>query len=317
VGSAREKKIRASTRPSPESRRRLVASTRAEVERAIQRELPQALASQVLPVVRSVFEDSSELAKASDEAEGRQIEELVDEAELLRVLASLGTSIALFSHEVRSALTTSAAALAALGGKGGTNGTRLGRARSAIQELQDIAGYIDAYMSASRRRRREPQALGSVIRDFRDQLSLNLARNVEFTTRVTPLSLRTAPMARSELEAVLINLLTNAIKAMDEEGHPNRRVSITARGRDDQVILRFQDTGTGVDPTIRDRIFEPFISDTRSPVSELGAGTGLGLKIVKDIVEENGGSVALTDADKPYTTCVEVRLPRWARQITN
>jgi signal transduction histidine kinase len=315
VGSARDRKTSATTTPSSQTRRKIVAAARVEVEQAIQRDLAPSLARRVLPVLRDAFEGASGAAKASDAAEGRRVEALVDEVELLRVLASLGTSIAVFSHEVRSALTTSAGALAALAEGANRDSKRLKRARGAIQELQDLAGYIDAYVSASQRRERKPQPLGSVIKEFADHMSLNLARNVAFTTKVTPWALRTAPMARSELEAVLINLLTNAIKAMDEEGHPERRISIKASGRKDQVVIRFQDTGTGVDANIRDRVFEPFVSDTRSPVSELGAGTGLGLKIVKDIVEESGGSVALADPDDRYVTCIEVQLPRWAKQV--
>ncbi|HWW68268.1 MAG TPA: sensor histidine kinase, partial [Solirubrobacterales bacterium] len=253
-------------------------------------------------------------AGASDRSETRRIEELLDELELLRVLASLGTSIAVFSHEVRSAVNASAAALTALAAKRGNVAERLKRAQAAVHELQDLTGYIDAYGSASQRRTREPQPLTAVIGDFRERLSGQLARNIVFNTDVKPSALRTAPMARSELEAILINLLTNSIKAMDAEGQPSRRVSISAAADDGEVRLRFQDTGGGIDPKIRNRMFEPFVTDTRSPVSELGTGTGLGLKIVKDIVEYNGGSVSVVDPDDSYATCIEIRLPRWSAQ---
>jgi signal transduction histidine kinase len=156
--------------------------------------------------------------------------------------------------------------------------------------------------------------MARLIEAFTENLSKNLARNIDFTTKISPRSLRTAPMARSELEAVLINLLTNSVKAMDGEDHPERCISISAQGLNGEVRLRFQDTGTGIDPKIRHEVFDAFVTDTRSQISELGTGTGLGLKIVRDIVEENGGTVAIGDPDTPFKTCMEIVLPRWERQ---
>ncbi len=313
VGSARQRKVTTSHKPGAKSRRAILAAARTDVERTVRERLPAGLVERVMPVVSAALEGVSPDAAEADSSEAQRVEELLNELELLRVLASLGTSIAVFSHEVRSALTASAAALSALDGTNASS-TRLRRAQTAVDELQDLAGYIDAYVSASQRRVREPQPLANIIDDFTARLSRNLARSVKFVTEVRPPALRTAPMARSEIDAILINLLTNAIKAMDAEGHPERRVGLFAQGEADDVVVRFQDTGSGIDPRIREEIFEPFITDTRSPISELGVGTGLGLKIVRDIAEGNGGSVGVATPNVPYATCIEVRLPRWRKQ---
>jgi signal transduction histidine kinase len=314
VGAARQKKVSTADKRPKASRREVLEAARASFESTVRDELPDEASGQVLDLLDAALAPVMDEAGASDRSETQRIEELLDELELLRVLASLGTSIAVFSHEVRSAVNASAAALALLPASNGKAAQQLKRAQSAAHELQDLTGYIDAYVSASQRRIREPQPLTAVIADFRGRLSDNLARNVEFETHVRPSALRTAPMARSELEAILINLLTNSVKAMDAEGHRDRRISISAFDDNEDVSLRFQDTGGGIDPKIRDRMFDPFVTDTRSPVSELGTGTGLGLKIVKDIVEDNGGSVQAIDPDGSYTTCIEVRLPRWVAQ---
>jgi len=116
-------------------------------------------------------------------------------------------------------------------------------------------------------------------------------------------------MNRSELEAVLFNLLTNAIKAVDSEGHDERRIKVSGTLDEDQVLIRFEDNGTGIGDDIRDRIFDPFVTSVPSGESVLGAGTGLGLKIVSDIAEEVRGSVRLGEPSEGYSTCLEFRVP--------
>jgi signal transduction histidine kinase len=316
VGRARNKKVTTSKGSGTQTRRSLVNSAQKTLVRSVKEDLPKNVSAQVLPLIEVAFEDSSDRARESDAAERSELEAMVDEVELLRVLASLGTSMAVFSHEVRSALTRSSAALGALATGKGAKGSaeKLELANDAVEELQDLAGYIDAYVSSTQRRERKPQAMESVIDEFTERISKNLARHVKFKTSVKPLSLRTVPMARSELQAMLFNLLTNSIKAMDGDGQEGKEISISAQAHNGEVRLRFQDTGAGIDPKISDRIFEPFVTDTRRSLSELGTGTGLGLKIVKDIVEDHGGKIAVADPDTPFRTCIEITLPRWKKQ---
>jgi signal transduction histidine kinase len=321
VAEVRQRKVSSRGPRAPTTRDELLRKMQKDIADVAERELSGSEATRLVDVVASAITTSASEARASDSDERAQVAALLGELELLRILASLGTSIAVFSHEVRSVLNTATAALDVVlhgFGEAGAGGNApidsVHDARTAVQDLADLAAYIDAYVSASRRREREPQPLSAVLREFVDQLSGHLARNVDFEVRVHPISLRTETMARSELVAVLINLLTNAVKAMDAEGG-ERRISIDAAGEDREVVVRFQDTGAGINATLVDRIFDAFVTDTASSISELGAGTGLGLKIVRDIAEANGGSVAVADADDGYRTCFEVRLPRWSRQV--
>jgi signal transduction histidine kinase len=317
VGTARHRKVSTSERRPNPTRTEILEQARGEIEKALDTSLSKPAAARVSSAVARALDAAGATASRSDREEQEQVESLVDEIELLRILASLGTSIAVFSHEVRSVLITAVAALAALEGKNGTGSSQRAReAAEAVQGLQDLAGYIDAYVAASRRRERSPQPLYNVLREFEEGLAVKLAQGIEFEWRVEPRSLRTRPVARSELEAILVNLLTNAAKAMDDEG-ADKRVLITAEPDGKEVVIRFQDTGSGVKESIRDRIFRPFVTDTRSSVSELGIGTGLGLKIVADIAEANGGTAALAEPDDGYSTCFEIRIPRWHRQLAS
>ncbi|HSG82511.1 MAG TPA: HAMP domain-containing sensor histidine kinase [Gemmatimonadota bacterium] len=92
--------------------------------------------------------------------------------------------------------------------------------------------------------------------------------------------------ASSALEQVIINLLDNALHALN--GNGAGRITVRTCQEDDRTVLEIADNGPGIPPEIIDQVFEPFF--TTKPA---GAGTGLGLAIVHTIVAECGGSVTV------------------------
>lgn len=260
--------------------------------------------------------DSLELrARASDDAAERQRQELLGELELMRVLASVGGSIAIFSHEVRTVLVHATAAVEGLADAAGKHGLstaelELRAAEEELAGLSDLAAYLELYVSHSRRRGRRPLPLHAVLNDFAKSVEHLVARRgVALRVDVEPNHLRTRPMSRSELESVLVNFLTNALKAMDREGLQERQLEISARQEGTMAVLRFCDTGVGINDLVRENLFDAFITTTEATDAELGAGTGLGLKIVADIARANGGIVAVGEAHAPFVTCIEFRVP--------
>ena len=105
---------------------------------------------------------------------------------------------------------------------------------------------------------------------------------------------------RRELERVLINLVSNAFEAMPEGGELSTHVGVEG----DDVVLSIRDTGVGLSPEVRARLFEPYFT-TRSH------GTGLGLAICKRVIDELGGSIELVPADDGKGTVARVRIPRY------
>jgi len=106
----------------------------------------------------------------------------------------------------------------------------------------------------------------------------------------------------SELNQVWTNIIDNAIDAMGGSG----QIRIRAFARDPDVVVEICDSGPGMPPEVRDRIFEPFYT-TKPP----GSGTGLGLHISHNVVARHGGRINIRS--QPGETCFEVCLPRERR----
>ncbi|WP_404783400.1 sensor histidine kinase [Altericista sp. CCNU0014] len=85
-----------------------------------------------------------------------------------------------------------------------------------------------------------------------------------------------------ELMQVWSNLIGNAIQAIHHRG----KLAIAVREEADRVIVEIEDSGSGIPSEIQDRIFEPFFT-TKPP----GEGSGLGLHIVRQIIERHGGKI--------------------------
>ncbi|HYP06749.1 MAG TPA: ATP-binding protein, partial [Bryobacteraceae bacterium] len=107
----------------------------------------------------------------------------------------------------------------------------------------------------------------------------------------------------SELNQVWTNLIDNAVDAMAEDSSGRPRVlRIRTARKLDRVVVELFDTGPGVPPSLRDRIFEPFFTTKKQ-----GDGTGLGLDVVRRIVQRHHGELRLESA--PGRTCFQVILP--------
>ncbi len=102
-----------------------------------------------------------------------------------------------------------------------------------------------------------------------------------------------------ELNQVWINIIHNAIQAMDGSG----TLSIATRRADGNIEVAFSDTGCGIPEENRAHIFKPFFT-----TKGRGEGSGLGLDIVRAIVEKHGGSVAF-DSEVGRGTTFRITLP--------
>lgn len=131
----------------------------------------------------------------------------------------------------------------------------------------------------------ERLALARVFARLQRLLAADLAaRNIALTTMVEPETIEV--MADAELlDQALINLMRNAMEALDDTARP--RIELSARrGADGRVTITVADNGPGIPPLQRERIFVPFYTTKRQ-------GTGVGLSLVRQIVALHGGNVEL------------------------
>jgi two-component system, cell cycle sensor histidine kinase and response regulator CckA len=144
-----------------------------------------------------------------------------------------------------------------------------------------------------------------VIRDTTDMLRRLIGEDVVLISDLSP---RLDPVRadRAQIEQVIVNLVVNARDAMP---HGGRITLATANVRvepGDFVRFTVRDTGVGIDPQARARLFEPFYT-TKGP----GKGTGLGLATVYGIVKRAGGHVRV-ESEPGRGALFEVLLPRSA-----
>jgi PAS domain S-box-containing protein len=107
----------------------------------------------------------------------------------------------------------------------------------------------------------------------------------------------------SRLEQVFVNVLINAAQAIGAGDAANHEIRVSVRPHGTTVAVTVTDTGPGIAPELRERIFEPFFS-----TKAIGVGTGLGLAVCRSIVEQFGGRIEVGGAE-PRGAVITITLP--------
>jgi two-component system, OmpR family, sensor kinase len=191
------------------------------------------------------------------------------------------------SHELRTPLTSILANLELLADV--LDGERGEAARSALRSSQRMRRLVGdllllARADANRHQPREPLDLGRVAIEAAAELG-PVADGHELIVEAGE---AVVDGARDELHRMTLNLMENAVRHTP----PDTCVRVRVENGDGAVRLTVQDDGPGVPPELRERIFERFVRGE----GDRGSSSGLGLAIVRAVVEGHGGSVELEDA---------------------
>ena len=132
------------------------------------------------------------------------------------------------------------------------------------------------------------KVLNQIFEEFEALVRPMIEEHFEIETSVSEPDLRHR-CDQTQLETALMNLVLNARDAMPAGGQVTISTRIETRGRGEgYAVLSVEDTGTGIDPAVRERLFDPFVSGKGQ-----ARNSGLGLAMVQSFVRQAGGEVSV------------------------
>lgn len=223
-------------------------------------------------------------------------------------LAALGEMTTAISHEINNPLTSimlNADLIARLISETPNNAAVIAERSNKIREtVQIVVRIVDGLKSLARNAASDPfveTTLASVVSSTLETCQERF-KSTGTTIRAGNLDPEISALCRPvQVAQVLLNLFNNALDAV--ENQKEKWILVEVEGDAKYVHIYVSDSGSGIDPKIRERIFQPFFT-TKSR----GRGTGLGLSISRSLIEAHGGILRLDPASK-HTRFV-VSLPK-------
>jgi len=215
--------------------------------------------------------------------------------------------LAMLGHELRNPLSPIVTALQVMKLQGPAGSER---ARTVIErQVNHLVRLVDDLLDVSRIARgkvalkKEPLELADIAAKAIEMVSPLLEQRAHTLIVDVPrgLHLHGDP---TRLSQVVSNLLANAAKYTPAAG----RITVHAQRSEDQLVLRVRDTGIGIAAVVLPRVFDLFVQE-RQAIDRSQGGLGLGLAIVRNLVEGHGGSVMVRSEGAGRGSEFIVRLP--------
>ncbi|MFC1637607.1 ATP-binding protein [Candidatus Margulisiibacteriota bacterium] len=248
----------------------------------------------------------------------------------LRLIASTSTLLLIFSHEVKSLLGMLDAASATLKGLSPKLNPKIMQGvEEVIRELKDskdrFSELIDmtSLVGVDSKNAKE-QRLSLKEHAIRAIKCFDLVINrydISINAEDIPDNILVGPMLEAELYAILLNILSNSIKAVIAGGS-EKEIHLAAKNEKDYVRMEIKDTGVGLNESNFTEVFTPFIADPSNRLYKnlnkrinpedrffVGTGSGLGLSIVKEIIQIHKGTIEFKKTKGKWKSNLEVILP--------
>jgi signal transduction histidine kinase len=233
----------------------------------------------------------------------------------LLTMSLLGVVAGFMTHESKAVVHDLEEAVAQVRGLAKENPGLAATAEALSRRLDVFQGYLHyarLFVQNVRTPKEEPLSSAGQVRHVLNRFKAFAdERGIEVTNEV-PVDVKTPPLPVTVYSGVLLNLYTNALKAVIAAKASIRKPRISFRGWNEpgKHVIEVADNGVGIPPELRKRIWEPLYTTTSDVGNPLGSGMGLGLTLIKQIVTELGGSVTLTtEPPTGYTTCFRIVFP--------
>jgi signal transduction histidine kinase len=287
--------------------------------KTISRSLPLTERKQI---ERSFLKATDAIRKSSESSQS--------ELSHLRLIASTSTLLLIFSHEVNSLLGLLEQSKNSLSIIAKTLATKqkdtlnltiknFTDLKDRLEELLDLTSLVGKDLRRAKpgqvalreRIERVEKAFELIVKKYEIEIKYDNVPNNIVITRIL----------EAELFSILLNVLSNSIKSVIAGGK-NRVIEISAHREKGTNVIVIRDTGLGLDESQFEDVFTPFIADPDgklyrnlerrlNPEDKLivGSGSGLGLGIVKQIVNAHEGTVQFVKPHKNWNAELEIRLP--------
>lgn len=256
-----------------------------------------------IELIGKYVEDTQKASEKHERAYAAKREEMEREKDTLANLASLGILTVCFGHEAKEFCNL--AAVSALELK---EGIELGKFMvhqdiedqifEDIQTIIDSTTFIRNFAAFSlgnvkkEKRRRRKVSIYEVAQRVFTSLKDSLKRqNIEIDISGIPSDIPSFSAFEIDWESILVNLISNSIWALRDTPKGHRAINLTAESTDGFIIIRFSDSGCGIESGTENHLFNPMYSTRRDDKGNV-VGTGMGLSIVKTFVEDHAkGSI--------------------------
>lgn len=233
------------------------------------------------------------------EARTRELKSAQEELIKKERLAAMGQMASVVSHEIRNPLAVMNNSIYFIKTKLGTQvDAKISKHISIIEsEIRQANGIIDEILSFARTRELKPKLthLNSYLEDLVS--TYPFPQHIELEKKFYPSQIN-VNIDQDEMNQVIRNLIKNAIEVMPERGKIIIRTDVTA---ENMAKIEIEDTGPGIPKDVLEKLFTPFFTTK-------ARGTGLGLAVVKKVIERHKGKVEII-SEVGEGTCFKLYLP--------
>lgn len=219
-------------------------------------------------------------------------------------LAAVGELAAGIAHEIRNPLASISGSVQVLSNELSVGTTERRLMEIIVSESNRLSGVLEEFLRFVRPQERRvanfdvANTISEVMEIFRLSDEVSDAHTIELDVFPDSTALSGD---RDQIRQIVYNVAKNAVRAMDAGG----RLKVSGREEEGWYVIRFADTGRGMSSDELARLFTPFST-------AFDGGTGLGMAIVRRIVEDHGGTIDVESRPGEGTT-VTIHLPRDAR----